>query len=87
MSVSGRCCKWLRWTGLKGEDEFARPGLEAPTRTQAGAERELLELLEDLLTVEIKTLAARFKAHVLKHSVHFTGVLKRHLSGHRALQP
>jgi len=58
----------LRWTGLKGEDEFARPGLEAPTRTQANAERELLELLEDMQTGDTKTLAARFKAHVLKHS-------------------
>mmetsp|Transcript_32434 Transcript_32434/g.89699 ORF Transcript_32434/g.89699 Transcript_32434/m.89699 type:complete len:758 (-) Transcript_32434:80-2353(-) len=59
----------LRWTGLKGEDEFERPGMPQLVRTQAEAERELLMLLEDLLAdAQQKTLAARFKAEVLKRS-------------------
>eukprot|EP00928_Gymnodinium_smaydae_P031204 TRINITY_DN22977_c0_g1_i1.p1 TRINITY_DN22977_c0_g1~~TRINITY_DN22977_c0_g1_i1.p1 ORF type:complete len:861 (-),score=206.69 TRINITY_DN22977_c0_g1_i1:59-2641(-) len=58
----------LRWAGLKGEDGFARPGLEPATRTQAEAERELLELLEALLAGDPKTLGTRFKAEVLKKS-------------------
>lgn len=58
----------LRWVGLKGEDGFTRPGLELPVRTQAAAERELLELLEELMLGDRKTLGTRFKAQVLKHS-------------------
>lgn len=58
----------LRWTGLKGEDEFSRPGFPPPTRTQADAEKELLDLLEQLLAGDAKTLGARFKAEVLKRS-------------------
>lgn len=58
----------LRWAGMKGEDEFARPGIEVPTRTQAAAEVELLELLEELASEDSKTLASRFKAQVLKRS-------------------
>jgi len=59
----------LKWRGLKGEDEFERPGKPAPTRTQAEAERELLELMEELLAAgDHKTLGARFKVEVLKRS-------------------
>eukprot|EP00929_Paragymnodinium_shiwhaense_P109577 TRINITY_DN76051_c0_g1_i1.p1 TRINITY_DN76051_c0_g1~~TRINITY_DN76051_c0_g1_i1.p1 ORF type:complete len:757 (+),score=224.24 TRINITY_DN76051_c0_g1_i1:78-2348(+) len=59
----------LRWAGMKGEDEFLRPGMPAPTRTQAEAEKELLELMEVLLAArDPKTLGARFKAEVLKRS-------------------
>lgn len=58
----------FRWTGLKCEDEFARPGLQPPERTQASAERELLELLEELMKGDPKTLGNRFKAQVVKHS-------------------
>mmetsp|Transcript_10758 Transcript_10758/g.29208 ORF Transcript_10758/g.29208 Transcript_10758/m.29208 type:complete len:392 (-) Transcript_10758:43-1218(-) len=59
----------LRWAGIKGGDEFERPGMPAVTRTQADAERELLELAEKLLaTRDPKTLGARFKAMVMKHS-------------------
>lgn len=59
----------LRWAGLKGGDEFERPGMKPPTRTQAQAELELLNLAEGLLMArEPKTLGARFKAMVLKHS-------------------
>merc|ERR1719428_1592349 len=59
----------LRWAGLKGDDEFQRPGMPVPTRTQAEAEKELLELAEVLLAArDPKTLGARFKAAVLKHS-------------------
>jgi len=58
----------LRWAGLKGEDEFSRPGISPATRTQAEAEKALLELLEQLLAGEPKTLGARFKAEVLKQS-------------------
>lgn len=59
----------LRWAGIKGGDEFERPGMPAPTRTQAQAERELLELAEKLLAArDPKTLGARFKAMVMKHS-------------------
>lgn len=58
----------LRWAGLKGEDEFARPGVEPPTRTQIDAEYGLLELLECLAAGEPKTLGARFKAEVMKRS-------------------
>lgn len=58
----------FRWAGLKG-GEFDRQGMPAPTRTQAEAERELLEIAEVLLGArEPKTLGARFKAMVLKHS-------------------
>lgn len=58
----------LRWAGLKGEDEFARPNVPPPTRTQLDAERELLELLEELSLVEPKALGARFKKEVLLRS-------------------
>merc|ERR1711879_658396 len=53
---------------MGGEDEFARPGLEPPVRTQTDAERELLELLEELMSGDAKTLGSRFKAQVLKRS-------------------
>lgn len=58
----------LRWAGMKGEDEFGRPGLTPPSRTQPQAEAELLELLEELLAADPKTLGARFKAQVVKRS-------------------
>jgi len=59
----------MRWAGMKGEDEFGRPGMELPTRTQAAAEAQLLELLEELLAKDDpKTLGTRFKSLVVKHS-------------------
>jgi len=58
----------LRWAGMKCEDEFARQGMEIPERTQAAAEKELLELLEELTAGDPKTLGSRFKAQVLKRS-------------------
>lgn len=58
----------LRFTGLKVDDGFSRPGLSPATRTQAEAERELLELLEQLSAGDPKTLGARFKSEVLKRS-------------------
>lgn len=58
----------LRWAGLKGEDEFARPGLSPSVRSQADAERTLLELLEQLSAGDPKTLGARFKTEVMKQS-------------------
>eukprot|EP00405_Crypthecodinium_cohnii_P036270 CAMPEP_0206535894 /NCGR_PEP_ID=MMETSP0325_2-20121206/6419_1 /ASSEMBLY_ACC=CAM_ASM_000347 /TAXON_ID=2866 /ORGANISM="Crypthecodinium cohnii, Strain Seligo" /LENGTH=833 /DNA_ID=CAMNT_0054032989 /DNA_START=81 /DNA_END=2579 /DNA_ORIENTATION=- len=58
----------LRWAGQKGGDEFGRRGFPAPTRTQAEAEKELLELLEQLLSEDPKTMGARFKAQVMKRS-------------------
>jgi hypothetical protein len=59
----------LRWAGLKGGDQFDRPGMPSPTRTQAEAERQLLELAEGLLAArDPKSLGARFKDVVLRHS-------------------
>eukprot|EP00930_Biecheleria_cincta_P049309 TRINITY_DN34536_c0_g1_i1.p1 TRINITY_DN34536_c0_g1~~TRINITY_DN34536_c0_g1_i1.p1 ORF type:complete len:749 (+),score=116.60 TRINITY_DN34536_c0_g1_i1:50-2296(+) len=59
----------LRWAGMKIEDEFVRPNMALPTRSQAEAENQLLALLEDLLAPrQPKTLAARFKAAVIQHS-------------------
>eukprot|EP00927_Polykrikos_kofoidii_P059532 TRINITY_DN54681_c0_g1_i1.p1 TRINITY_DN54681_c0_g1~~TRINITY_DN54681_c0_g1_i1.p1 ORF type:complete len:884 (+),score=186.44 TRINITY_DN54681_c0_g1_i1:76-2727(+) len=58
----------LRWAGLKGEDEFARPGLDPPTRKQVDAERELLELCELLSSGDSRTLGSRFKSEVMKRS-------------------
>mmetsp|Transcript_63538 Transcript_63538/g.182451 ORF Transcript_63538/g.182451 Transcript_63538/m.182451 type:complete len:846 (-) Transcript_63538:23-2560(-) len=58
----------LRWAGQKGEDEFAKPGVPPPQRTQAMAELELLELCEELIGQDPKTLGARFKAQVMKCS-------------------
>merc|ERR1712151_969339 len=58
----------LRWSGIKHEDEFARRDMVIPDRTQAAAEKELLEMLEELLSGDPKTLGNRFKALVLKRS-------------------
>lgn len=59
----------LRWAGLKGADDYVRPGFPPPTRTQAEAERHLLELAEELLKPrDPKTLGARFKGWVLTMS-------------------
>eukprot|EP00747_Dinoflagellata_sp_TGD_P079027 gnl/TRDRNA2_/TRDRNA2_160341_c0_seq2.p1 gnl/TRDRNA2_/TRDRNA2_160341_c0~~gnl/TRDRNA2_/TRDRNA2_160341_c0_seq2.p1 ORF type:complete len:393 (+),score=86.69 gnl/TRDRNA2_/TRDRNA2_160341_c0_seq2:143-1180(+) len=59
----------LKWAGLKGEDEFLRPGIAPPTRTKAEAEQELLQVMEELLAPRApSTLAARFKVEVLKRS-------------------
>jgi len=58
----------LRYVGLK-VDELVRPGMPPPERTQAAAERELLELAEALLAQkDPKSLGARFKAAVLARS-------------------
>lgn len=58
----------LRWAGLRGAEGSLRPGFALPIRTQLEAERELLELLEELLSKEPKTRGALFKAAVLKRS-------------------
>lgn len=60
----------LRWKGpgCLEEDEFARPGFPAPSRSQAEAEKSLLELIEQLAAGDPKTLGTRFKAAVMKHS-------------------
>jgi len=59
----------LRWADMKNEDEFQRPDFPPPTRSQAEAERTLLEMAEELLRAgQPKTLKDRFKAKVLKHS-------------------
>eukprot|EP00928_Gymnodinium_smaydae_P015538 TRINITY_DN15750_c0_g1_i1.p1 TRINITY_DN15750_c0_g1~~TRINITY_DN15750_c0_g1_i1.p1 ORF type:complete len:767 (+),score=156.02 TRINITY_DN15750_c0_g1_i1:96-2396(+) len=59
----------LRWVGLKVQDGFERPNWRPPTRSQADAERTLLELMERLLKADDpKTLGRRFKAEILRLS-------------------
>lgn len=57
----------LRWAG-KPEDEFTRPGVPVPTRTQAEAEQELLQYLEEMSDEDPKLIGSRFKELVQKHS-------------------
>eukprot|EP00928_Gymnodinium_smaydae_P020911 TRINITY_DN18097_c0_g1_i2.p1 TRINITY_DN18097_c0_g1~~TRINITY_DN18097_c0_g1_i2.p1 ORF type:complete len:964 (-),score=209.68 TRINITY_DN18097_c0_g1_i2:96-2903(-) len=58
----------LRWAGLRGADTEERRGFPAPKRSQAEAERELLNLLAELSAGDTKTLGTRFKSVVQKRS-------------------
>lgn len=57
----------LKWAGLPADPDM-RPDVPLPTRSQQEAERELLELLEELQSKSHKEHGALFKAAVVKRS-------------------